>query len=267
MKIRKVDRMLRRSKGSYTGRLSEAGWKKVLALFLAVFFMMSSEALAGEGEILQLLEPGVQADGLPKGWEALTFRKVERHTEYRLSEEDGKAVILAESNDSASGLIRHLDLDPESYQTISWCWKVKRIISNGDATQKEGDDYAARIYVTFKFDPANEGFWERTKFKTYKLLFGSYPPKRTLNYVWANRLPKGKAIASAYTDRSHMVAVQSGEEKLGEWVCEKKNLLVDYLKYFGEAPPHISGIAVMTDTDNTGESASAAYSKIVLLKK
>ena len=67
-----------------------------------------------------------------------------------------------------------------------------------------------------------------------------------------------------FTDRAMMVAVESGAEKVGQWVCEKRNLHDDYLKLFGETPPNISGVAIMTDTDNTGESAQAAYSDLVL---
>jgi hypothetical protein len=93
---------------------------------------------------------------------------------------------------------------------------------------------------------------------------GKYPPKGALNYIWANRIPKGEEIANAYTDRAQMVAVESGEEKVGQWLCEERNIYEDYLSLFGEAPPRLSGVAVMTDTDNTGESASASYSDLVL---
>ena len=257
-----------------TERKSFCWWVSVWErLMVALLLLISASltprhsAMAGEANTVKLLETGVEIDGLPKGWEKLTFKKVERHTQYSFTEENGRPVILAKSDRSASGLIRHLDLDSKVYQTISWCWKVNQIISEGDVTKKEGDDYAARIYVTFKFDPDREPFWERAKFNTYKLLYGAYPPKRTLNYIWANRFPKGGATSSAYTDRAHMVAVESGKEKVGEWVCEEKNLFADYLKYFGEEPPHISGVAVMTDTDNTDASASAAYADIVLRKK
>jgi len=40
----------------------------------------------------------------------------------------------------------------------------------------------------------------------------------------------------------------------------------DYKQAFGKEPPMISGIAIMTDTDNTGESATAYYGDILLKK-
>lgn len=36
--------------------------------------------------------------------------------------------------------------------------------------------------------------------------------------------------------------------------------------YFGEEPPQVEGIAIMTDTDNTGESAIAYYDDIKIEK-
>lgn len=200
----------------------------------------------------------------PEGWRALTFQKIPAHTEYVLVQEQGRPVIRAVSRKGASGLYRPVDLDPKVFSVLSWCWKIDRPISKGDETRKEGDDYAARIYVTFKYDPGKATLWERTKFGLIKAVYGEYPPKGAINYIWANRLAKGEAISNIYADRAKMVAVESGEEQVGEWVCEERNLYSDYQRLFGEEPPTISGVVVMTDTDNTGEEAAAYYSDIVL---
>ncbi len=236
-------------------------------LFYWFVFLLPTLLLSGlsEGkEAVKLLAVSIEDEALPKGWKPLTFKKVKRHTTYRTIEKEGRIIILAESDRSASGLIRPLDLDPKTYQTISWCWKIDQIISKGDVRKKEGDDYAARIYVTFKYDPEKAGFFEKTTFGTYKLLYGEYPPKAALNYVWANQLEKGRDAPNAYTDRAHMIAVESGSENTGKWLCEERNLYEDYQQYFGGEPPRISGIAVMTDTDNTGETAKAAYADLIL---
>ncbi len=227
------------------------------------FFILWFGIATAEAPI-QLFDAQADKNGLPLGWQPLTFKKIERHTNYRLSEEAGRPIILAESERAASGLIRPLDLDPQVYQTLSWCWKVDAIIKKGDVRTKAGDDYAARIYVTFKFDPEHASFFEAAKFKTYKLFYGEYPPKGALNYVWANRMQIGEVVPNAYTDRAMMIAVESGEEKVGQWHCAKRNLFNDYKAAFGEDPPNISGIAIMTDTDNTEASAKAAYADLLL---
>jgi hypothetical protein len=69
-------------------------------------------------------------------------------------------------------------------------------------------------------------------------------------------------VPNPYTDRVMMFVVESGTTKLNQWVNEERNVYEDYKKAFGEEPPMISGVAIMTDTDNTGESATAYYGDI-----
>lgn len=234
---------------------------------LFLVFLLIAPKRGGAEEILRLLGDQATEEGLPQGWKPLTFPRIPRHTDYRLVVEEGRPMIRAVSFQSASGLYHPLDLDPQAAPILSWCWKINRVIADGDETRKRGDDYAARIYVTFRFDPGRASFWERTKFGMMKQLYGEYPPKGAINYIWANRLPKGETIANAYTDRARMVAVESGGERAGEWVCERRDLYQDYLNLFKEPPPRLSGVAVMTDTDDTGEEAIAFYADLTLQAK
>jgi len=52
--------------------------------------------------------------------------------------------------------------------------------------------------------------------------------------------------------------------KAGAWVSESRNIFDDYKTAFGKEPPMITGIAIMTDSDNTGESALAYYGDIIM---
>lgn len=113
---------------------------------------------------------------------------------------------------------------------------------------------------------ANLGFFEKTKFEMIKLLYGQYPPIGAINYIWESKAPKGTMIPNPYTDRVIMIVVESGGEKLNQWVSEERNLYEDYKNAFDKEPPMISGVAIMTDTDNTGESATAYYGDIIFKK-
>jgi hypothetical protein len=64
-----------------------------------------------------------------------------------------------------------------------------------------------------------------------------------------------------------MMVVQSGEKNLNTWVSEERNIYADYRKAFKDEPPMISGVAIMTETDNTGESATAYYGDIMFRKE
>lgn len=203
-------------------------------------------------------------DNLDDGWEALEFPGIDAHTRYQLVDDDGTQVIEARTNNSASGRIARLRIEPGDSLMLRWRWKVNNIFEQGDARRKDGDDYPARIYVAFEFEPEKAGFFERTKRKAIKTLFGEELPGRALNYIWANRLEKGRGIANPYTDQTWMIAVNSGTAQLGEWVTVTRDIVADYREAFGEEPPPIVGIGIMSDSDNTGESASARYGDITL---
>lgn len=205
-------------------------------------------------------------DSFPPEWKPLTFKKIERHTLYKLVKEDDTVVIKAVAEASASGLTREIKINPKEYPVIQWRWKVSNILKKGDVRKKEGDDYPARIYITFEYDPNKLGFFEKAKYEAAKLLYGQYPPQGAINYIWESKAPIGTIIPNPYTDRVKMIVVESGEAKLNQWVNEERNLFEDYKKAFGEEPPMISGIAIMTDTDNTGETVTAYYGDILFKK-
>ena len=208
-----------------------------------------------------------EGDGLPDGWKPLTFKKVKRHTTYTLVKDGDTIVVKAVSEASASGLTREVKINPKEYPLVQWRWKVLNVLQKGDVTTKEGDDYPARLYITFEYDPGKVGFLEKAKYETARLLYGQYPPMGAINYIWESNAPKGTVVPNPYTEQVKMIVVESGVERLNQWVSEERNLYEDYKKAFGEEPPMISGVAIMTDTDNTGESATACYGDIRFKKK
>jgi len=205
-------------------------------------------------------------NSLPTGWKPLTFKKIERHTAYILIKDDDAVVVKAVADSSASGLVREIKINPKEYPVVQWRWKVSNILKKGDVRRKEGDDYPARIYITFEYDPSELGFFEKAKYEVIRLIYGQYPPIGAINYIWESKAPTGTVIPNPYTDRVIMIVVESGESKLNQWVSEERNIYEDYKKAFGQEPPKISGVALMTDTDNTGESATAYYGDILFRK-
>ena len=203
---------------------------------------------------------------LPTGWKPLTFKKIERHTVYTLTKDGETVVVKAVADASASGLIREIRIDPNEYPIVQWRWKVANILKKADVHKKEGDDYPARIYITFEYDSSKLGFFEKAKSEAVRLFYGQYPPLAAINYIWESHAPIGTVVPNPYTNRAMMIAVESGESKVNQWVCEERNILEDYKKAFGENPSMISGVAIMTDTDNTGESATAYYGDIIFKK-
>jgi len=203
----------------------------------------------------------------PKNWQPLTFNSIENKTAYFLDRDNNKVIFKAVSNASASGYIKKLSIEPKDYPILQWQWKIDKLLEKADINSKEGDDYPARIYITFEYDKERLSGWESFKVDLYKSLHGEDPPLAVLNYVWDNKQPIGYSTANAYTNRVQMIVSQTGNTHVGKWVTQQVNIYEDYKRVFGEAPMKITAIAIMTDTDNTGESATAYYGDIQLKKK
>lgn len=203
---------------------------------------------------------------LEDGWEPMEFPKIDRHSRYQLTDDDGEQVVMASTDNSASGLIARGSVEPGDSLILRWRWKVSNVYQQGNARKKEGDDYPARIYVAFEFEPDEAGFFERAKRKTVEVVFGEELPGNALNYIWANRLPVGEIVANPFTDTTMMVAVNSGTANTGEWVTVERDIVADYRNAFDREPPKLVGVAIMSDSDNTGASATAWYGDVSLVK-
>jgi hypothetical protein len=206
----------------------------VVCCFLALAFIVRAE---------DLTVSRFGTEGLT-GWMSKSFKGT---TEYSVEQEDGRTVVRAVSQAAASGLVKEIRFNPVHYRYLRWSWKINNTIKGGDEKTKAGDDYAARVYVVFP----GRFFWQT----------------KALNYIWANKLPKGESIPNAFASGAMMVAVESGPSQAGQWLNEERDILADYRRLFGEEPGEAEAIAIMTDTDNTGESASAWYGEIFLSTK
>lgn len=243
-------------------------WPTAVLIFFAIC-LQTSAFRADTGQVLVVggFSAATPQGSLPTGWQPLTFKKIKNHTQYSLVKEDGSLVVKAQSNSAASGLIRKIRIDPAEYPVVTWTWKIANILAKGDVTQKSGDDYPARLYITFQYDPAGLSFAEKIKYEAAKLFYGEYPPSGAISYIWASKAPVGTVVPNPYTDRAMMIVVQSGATNLNVWMPEKRNLVEDFRKAFGQKPPLISSVAIMTDTDNTQESATAYYGDIIFNPK
>ncbi len=238
-----------------------------LCIFTGLLLILfSGNALCADVIEVGEFSAATMGETFPPGWKPLTFKKIEKHTTYTLVKDDHTVVVKAVAEASASGLTREVKINPKEYPIVQWRWKVANILKKGDVRKKEGDDYPARIYITFEYDPSKLSVFEKTKYQAIKLLYGQYPPLAAINYIWESKAPVGKMVPNPFTDRVMMFVVESGATKLNQWVNEERNICGDFKKAFKEEPPTISGVAIMTDTDNTGESATAYYGDIIFKK-
>lgn len=185
----------------------------------------------------------------------------------RDTKEDGTPVIRASSEQAISSVTTPLKADPENFRFLEWELKIDSVLESGDLTEKSGDDFPARIYVTFDYPVSELPFGQKIKYRFYKAFTSFDIPLRSLNYVWASKAEVGTIAPNPFSDWVQYIVVESGNEKAGDWVNLKRDIIEDYRNAFGEEPREISGITIMTDSDNTEESTLAWFGKIILSKE
>jgi hypothetical protein len=205
------------------------------------------------------------APGLPPRWRPLVPAGV-KPPAFDQVEDAGATVLRVHSQGEAGAAAYALHADLGRTPILSWRWKVDRVVERADLATKAGDDFAARVYVFFDVPSSELPVGDRIRLALARLLHGEQLPSTAICYVWDNRHPVGTTAWSAYTDRVRMVVLESGDERAGHWVGERRDLAADYRAAFGAHAPvaPVSGIAVGNDTDQTGESATAWFGDLAL---
>lgn len=204
-------------------------------------------------------------EGVP-GWQPIYIPSAKKRTAFAIVEDQGHRVLGISAGASAGSLAISLNASPVSYPILRWRWKLPQHNSKTNLLTKKGDDYPARVYVMFDFDTGKLGFLDRAKLRMAQTLYGDRVHAAALCYVWDPKHPAGTTAWNAYTNRVRMIVVRSGDEKLGQWMEEERDIAQDFKAAFGEDPPTISAIAIGGDSDNTGETTLAFFGDLVLAK-
>ena len=216
---------------------------------LAGWLLLPALALA---EPLWVGKFSIPTQGIPAPWKVEQLNKDIPPTIYRVREWDGIPAIEAHAVRSMALLARPLAVDLDKTPILCWRWRIDAPLNKADMMSKAGDDYAARVYLSFDVPPDTLGLGTRMALSLARSLRGNVVPDAAINYIWDNRYPIGTWQANAYTDRARMLVLRTGAHDAGRWVEERRDVGADFLKAFGYAPVRLTGLALATDTDNTG---------------
>lgn len=182
--------------------------------------------------------------------DAQRWREVEvkGQTEYTIEEQEGGRYLKAHSRGGASILLSLFRFDPETYEWLSWRWKADTLIEGEDLSTKAGSDAVARVYVYFDTPGLP---WQR----------------RAMDYVWSSIHPAGMILTSPFTGHSKILVIENGAEHLGQWRSASRNIEDDYEQCFGEDPPDVVAIGLMTDADSTNTEAVAYYDDVMITRE
>jgi hypothetical protein len=175
-----------------------------------------------------------------RDWEERSFSGNSRYEIVNL----GGTRVLKGSTDSAASILYKKDtIDLTKTPTISWSWKINGIYNDVDEQTRQGDDFPARLYVVVQ-----------TGLLPWETL--------AINYVWSSSQELGTSWTSPFTEKSKMLAVQSGRSNAGKWVNQSRNIVADFKELFGEEVEEIDGYAVMIDGDNANKKGTAWFAEI-----
>jgi hypothetical protein len=187
-----------------------------------------------------------------------------KSTRYRAVRLDGRDAVFSESDSAASMLRQHLRVEPSDLGKLGFSWRVPKMISGADMTQRDGDDSPVRVVLAFEGDRSKFSAKNSMLSELALALTGESLPYATLMYVWGTHSAPESVIINTRTDRIRKVVIESGTARLDRWLDYERDIRADYEKAFGEAPGALVGIAIMTDSDNTRQKTKAWYGPVSL---
>ena len=211
---------------------------------LTILFLLFVPAKADNDRlIIESFSRGVDEKGVPLGWE---LKEKEGSPIIKLEKEDAIYVLHFISEQSSFGLTKKIDIDIKEYPYINFRWKVMELPENGDFRKKETDDQAAQIYIAFG---------------TFRLT------AKIVGYLWDNKAPKLTTGVSPAWSRTRLIVLESGPEKIGEWVCERRNIYDDYKELFKKEPSGAKLISLYINSQHTKSRAESYFGEIYFSKK
>lgn len=175
----------------------------------------------------------------PKDW---NYRSKKVLSTYGIMKENGNYYLKAKSLENGDQILKKFHADLNSYPILSWKWRIDKFPGEEKNIDRRMEDDGAVVYV----------------------IFSSFLSRKALKYTWSNFYKKDTFID--YSKGLKIFVLRNSNDKIREWVEEKRNILLDYKKAFGKNPSKMTAIALMTDSDQTESYAEADYDDFKVMK-
>ena len=174
---------------------------------------------------------------------ALQVRKVKGETTYTLGSNDNGNYLKAEAEGKGSGLGKEIKINLLKTPFINISWRVEKDLSGIAENSKKGHDYAARVFVIKKTGTTALS-------------------NRAINYVFSSNNFVDENWPSPYTKKSVDYVLSTTKEHLNQWITVKANVREHFKKFYDLDVKELTGVAIMTDTDNSKLKAISYYQNI-----
>ncbi|MGH1358843.1 MAG: DUF3047 domain-containing protein [Burkholderiaceae bacterium] len=202
---------------------------------------------------------------LPQGWKPSATWLATKRTQYRSVAASNKTVLHALSEEGASAVYCDVRIPEEAAGRIRWSWKVDKLIPDADVGVSERDDAVARVLVNLGPNGKKLSFRDMLFREQAALFAGVEFPHSVLTYVWDPKHPVGTVLNIKETSRVRYLVVESGPERLGQWLEYDRDFQADFNMVFkGETSGQVNSVGVTTDSNNTFSTAEAWYGDLQL---
>jgi hypothetical protein len=190
---------------------------------------------------------GMNNKGVPPGW---NLDDKQKPIDISLVKEGDQTAVRLKSKNSAFGIYKEQDFDIKDYPFLNWEWKVDELPEGGSFLDKNTDDQAAQVYISFG-----------------SLSFFNKPFVKAVGYYWSSTVPVGTSGECPTWSKSRVIVLESGKEDLGKWKTEKRNVYEDYKKLFQEDnPSNASALRLYTNSQHTKTGTEASFRNIYFSK-
>ena len=175
--------------------------------------------------------------------DSLEVRKIKGITKYTLGSNENGNYLRAEAEGKASGLGKEIKINLLKTPFINITWRVEKDLSGITENSKKGHDYAARLFVVKKTG-------------------ATALSNRAINYVFSSNTSVGNNWPSPYTKKSIDYVLSTTKEHNDQWITVKANVREHFKKLHDLDVKKLTGVAIMTDTDNSKLKAISYYQNI-----
>ena len=215
---------------------------RILTYILVILLFYFNTAFAEKVNVFEFTEEELSTLKVRK------VRGADAKTQYSVGNNENGNFLRAEANNSASGLGKKIKINLKKTPYLNITWKIEKDLSGIIENSKKGHDYAARVFVVKKT--------------------GATPlSNRALNYVFSSNNDIGTYNPSPFTKKSIDYVLSTTKKNLNEWVSTKVNVKDHFKKFHNLDLDEISGIAIMSDTDNSKLTSIAYYQNIYFSSK
>ena len=154
--------------------------------------------------------------------------------------DDGRRVLRLRTESEAMRIGRPMKIDLKVTPWLAWEWKALELPEQGDVRESTRNDQAARIMLMF------EGM-------------------KGILYVWDTMAPVGTESRPDELDIFDrvLIVVRSGSsDGVGRWTRERRDVLADYRRIFGDAPRPIKWVGFEAHSNDTRSHSTALFGAV-----